>query len=439
MTRYSDYHVFLTTDFDANAYANAIISQVSSGTGGGGRSNEDVAVALAELTYNVDNLNDQIKAEVQANTQRLLAHVASTRELQGASQKVTHDVEKLQATVNGISDKVKQPYQVLRTCIIQQERLHVASEYLRGLVRFCRLSKRLQTEEPLVDQPQGLANEADLAARALILEEIETLMADYDLEGIEVVDQEMPRLMKTRQTVLQGADVLLQNGLRTQNQSEVASALNIFHNLKRLSDKVVEIMEDTTDALIEEVKRAIDMRSVETEAVALMSESNVLSRGWHQDRTTTSGPYWAQIIWDRLEKLMSSMADHCIRIFLLESVLQLKRDSTSQHAYIEEVLVAVDDGNGLLHHFWKRLSLNFEHELKTAAKRSQFLQTLLVDGYPRLFRLLNEFFEKVALYSGKSLLEYTKTPAYVIMLRSISGFETAYLSRTNARIQDPMS
>jgi hypothetical protein len=55
----------------------------------------------------------------------------------------------------------------------------------------------------------------------------EQLQKEADLSGIEVVDEETPFIAKVETEIVNKATYMLQQGMETQNQAEVANALQV--------------------------------------------------------------------------------------------------------------------------------------------------------------------------------------------------------------------
>ncbi len=85
------------------------------------------------------------------------------------------------------------------------------------------------------------------------------------------------------------------------------------------------------------------------------------------------------------------------------------------------------------------MSASFEKELKDATKASHFLQSTFVGDYPKLLKLLHDFFARVAMHNGTLLSDYSQTPEYVIMLRSFQTFQTGFLSKSLQRMSDAVN
>ncbi|CAG8707808.1 410_t:CDS:10, partial [Acaulospora colombiana] len=102
------------------------------------------------------------------------------------------------------------------------------------------------------------------------------------------------------------------------------------------------------------------------------------------------------------------------------------------------ILTCILDG-GLIQHFWKLLSWNFGKELKEATKGIASVQQPFVNGYPRLLRLMHNFFEKLEVKGYLKFNGDSQSQEILIMLQSILGFEMGYLERSVIRLFEPVN
>ncbi|KAF9157914.1 Conserved oligomeric Golgi complex subunit, partial [Actinomortierella ambigua] len=422
LDNYTDYESFLGDQFDPNTHANSIIHRSAKG-------DLDIATSLSSLSFSIDNLNKQLHDQVTSNYNDLLDQAAGIRSLEAVLETIKQGLATLSASMNRLSFKIKTPYDQIKSYTTQLERIHATSEVLRRVIRFLYLCKRLEMQVP-----QG---DIELTKAALTLSEIDALLQESDLEGIHIVDEEVKKLESVRTNIIDSADRMLQEGMRTQNQAQVGSALQVFYSLNGLGIKIQAITSNIADRLHSQLKHALDLPSLQREAresggssaAAVIRRDGVPPPG--------AGPLWTSILWKRMEKLMDEMYDGCVRVYLLERVLERKRDPLTQVSFLDIVANSMD-GN-MIHRFWQSLSVHLEQELKNAARSSpQFLQPAFVDGYPRLLNLLHEFFSRVSVHSVNLPSEDVQSPEFVLMLRSISVFEHAHLSRTAQRAQEPI-
>ncbi|KAK3835564.1 MAG: Golgi transport complex subunit 5-domain-containing protein, partial [Linnemannia gamsii] len=396
----------------------------------------DISTSLASLSFSIDSLNKQLYEQVTNNYNDLLSQAAGIRELETVLKTVKIGLKALSTSMERLSFKIKTPFEQIQTYTVQLERLQVTSEMLRRVLRFLYLSKRLEMQMP--------GGDLELTKAALTLSEVgmlfsevvsDALLQESDLEGIHVVDQEVRNLESVRGRIVDSADRMLQEGMNSQNQAQVGSALQVFYSLRRLDLKVVAITSLLSNRLHAQIKQAVDIQSLQREA----KESGMNNAGYvgggvrrnNGEPSVGAAALWTSILWKRMEKLMDEMYNGCVKIYLLERVLARKRDPLSQISFLD-VISSSMDGN-MVHRFWQSLSVQFEQELKSSARSSQFLQQAFIDGFPRLLNLLHEFFSRVSVHSANTPSEDVQSPEVVLMLRAISSFEAAYRTKTAQR------
>ncbi|CDS07498.1 hypothetical protein LRAMOSA01447 [Lichtheimia ramosa] len=412
---YIDYDKFLSDSFDANGYADAIIS--TSGTG----DKAEVAAALSNLSFSIASLDKQIQNEVAANYDTLLGQVRGIRELEIVLSTVQTNIIELKRSLARLATKIRDPYNQLQSYNIQLENLQYTSDLLRRLHRFIVLVRRLET------QLGTTSSDRDMSAAALTLYELETIMQDPDLDGIDIITSSQSFIQSSKTSVEEEAGRLLNDGLTTRNQTRMAAGLQILYNMKQMEQKVDELLQSISDELAREIRRAVDMSSLQREMRGTSSGPAV--RRVNHEPTFASQSQWTQAIWNRMESLTKTMKDGCINVYSLEKVLELKRDSITQTTYLETTLKTLD-ATSLVSRFWRQLSATFEKELREATKASTFLRSTFVSEYPKLQRLVQDFLSQIALHNGVSMNDFSQSPEYIIMLRSISVFESGYRAKS---------
>ncbi|KAF9207333.1 Conserved oligomeric Golgi complex subunit [Haplosporangium sp. Z 27] len=418
---YTDYDSFLVDQFDPNTHANSIIHQSAKGE-------LDIATSLSSLSFSIDSLNKQLHEQVTTHYNDLLSQAAGIRELETVLETVKLGLKTLSTSMERLSFKIKTPFEQIQTYTIQLERLQTVSEMLRRVLRFLYLSKRLEMQMP--------GGDLELTKAALTLSEVDALLQESDLEGITVVDKEIKNLESVRGKIVLSADRILQEGMESQNQAQVGSALQVFYSLKRLELKIVAMTSLISNKLQLQIKQAVDIQSLQKEAKESGggASSGFVGGGVRRNNGEPSvgaAALWTSILWKRMEKLIDEMYSGCIKIYLLERVLARKRDPLTQISFLEIASNSMD-GN-MVHRFWQSLSAHLEQELKTAARSSQFLHQALIDGFPRLLNLLHEFFSRVSVHSNIATSDEGQSPEIVLMLRAISSFEAAYKTKTAQR------
>lgn len=212
----------------------------------------------------------------------------------------------------------------------QLENMQITCELLRKLHRFILLKRRLEIQLARTN------NDRDISTAALTLYELETIMNESDFEGIDIVTCELSFIQKSRDHVEEEAQALLDEGIETQNQTKMASGLQVFYNLKQMGRRVQDMTQQRLDELIKEIKRVVDMQSLQKEMMNnTVGSPNV--RRINDPPIGNNQKQWTAAIWTRMESLMKNMSDHCIKVYSLEKVLELKKDALTHVSFLEEV------------------------------------------------------------------------------------------------------
>ncbi|KAF9558993.1 Conserved oligomeric Golgi complex subunit [Mortierella alpina] len=301
---YTDYDSFLVDHFDPNAHANSIIHQSAKG-------DLDISTSLSSLSFSIDSLNKQLHDQVTTHYNDLLSQAAGIRELETVLETVKSGLKTLSNSMGRLSLKIKTPSEQIQTYTTQLERLQATSEMLRRVLRFLYLSKRLEMQMP--------GGELELTQAALTLSEVDTLLQESDLEGIHVVDQEVQNLESVRGRIVDSADMMLQDGMNSQNQAQVGSALQVFYSLKRLDLKIVAMTSYLSNKLHSQIKLALDIQSLQKEAKesGTNSASGFVGGGVRRNNGEPSvgaAALWTSILWKRMERLMDDMYTGCTKV-----------------------------------------------------------------------------------------------------------------------------
>ena len=214
---------------------------------------------------------------------------------------------------------------------------------------------------------------------------------------------------------------------------------------------MASLVSDLTEAIESRIRGTFDVASLAREALARAGEpaqssslASASSSVFYKSRaaartepTSANIQHFQSTLWTRLDSLIGDMAGCCTKVYVLERVLKLKRDSVTQASFLDDALTVLDDKPTFT--FWTTLSTSFETASKEAARSSAFVQQTLSTQYPRLLRLFHEFFAKIALQSDTVYTQHSQSPETVLILRSISTFEALYLSRCSARLNEAIA
>nr|XP_060484414.1 conserved oligomeric Golgi complex subunit 5 [Panthera onca] len=425
---YSD---FLNEDFDVKTYTSQSIHQAV------------IAEQLAKLAQGISQLDKELHLQVVARHEDLLAQATGIESLEGVLQMMQTRIGALQGAVDRMKAKIVEPYNKIVARTAQLARLQVACDLLRRIVRILYLTKRLQ------GQLQGGSREITKAAQSL--NELDYLSQGIDLSGIEVIENDLLFIARARLEVENQAKRLLEQGVETQNPTQVGTALQVFHNLGTLKETITSVVDGYCAALEEHINSALDIK------VLTQPSQSAVRGGPGRSTMPTPGNTAAfrASLWTNMEKLVDHICTVCGQVQHLQKILAKKRDPVSHIWFIEEVVKVCLDEN---------IFYLFIEECRE--KSSMFLKQAFEGEYPKLLRLYNDLWKRLQQYSqniqGKFNAGGTadvcvdlqhigddaqdifiaKKPNYdpeKALKDSLQPYEAAYLSKSLSRLFDPIN
>ncbi|KAM9650846.1 conserved oligomeric Golgi complex subunit 5 isoform 2-T3 [Trichechus inunguis] len=434
---YSD---FLNEDFDVKAYTSQSIHQAV------------IAEQLAKLAQGISQLDKELHLQVVARHEDLLAQATGIESLEGVLQMMQTRIGALQGAVDRMKAKIVEPYNKIVARTAQLARLQVACDLLRRIIRILYLSKRLQ------GQLQGGSREITKAAQSL--SELDYLSQGIDLSGIEVIENDLLFIGRARLEVENQAKRLLEQGVETQNPTQVGTALQVFHNLGTLKDTITSVLEGYCATIEENINSALDIK------VLTQPSQSAVRGGPGRSTMPTPGNTAAfrASLWTNMEKLMDHICTVCGQVQHLQKVLAKKRDPVSHICFIEEI---VKDGQSeILYMFWNSVTQALSSQFNMATNSSMFLKQAFEGEYPKLLRLYNDLWKRLQQYSKNTQGNFNasgSTDLYVDLQHleddtqdifipkkpdydpekalkdSLQPYEAAYLSKSLSRLFDPIN
>ncbi|XP_077194284.1 conserved oligomeric Golgi complex subunit 5 [Paroedura picta] len=434
------YADFLREDFDVKAYTSQSIHQAV------------IAEQLAKLAQGISQLDKELHLQVVARHEDLLAQATGIESLEGVLQMMQTRIGALQSTVDRIRTKIIDPYNKIVSRTAQLARLQAACDLLRRIIRILYLSKRLQ------GQLQGGSREITKAAQSL--NELDYLSQGIDLSGIEVIENDLLFIARARLEVENQAKRLLEQGIETQNPTQVGTALQVFYNLGTLKDTITNVVDGYCVSLEENINNALDIK-------VLTQPSQAMVRGG-PGRATMPTPgnmaAFRAALWTNMEKLMDQICAACGQVQHLQKVLSKKRDPVTHVCFIDEL--AKDGQSDILYTFWTAVTRTLASQFLTATDSSMFLKQALEGEYPKLLRLYNDLWKRLQQYSENIQrhfntngtlehfveLQHIEDDIHDLFMQkkqdydpetalkdSLQPYEAAYLSKSLSRLFDPIN
>ncbi|KAG8987965.1 hypothetical protein FRB94_007800 [Tulasnella sp. JGI-2019a] len=372
----NDYSVFASADFDPNEYANAVLAgetypatgqnkqkltRSASGLQSSDVGKEDISVALAKLTYGIDDVSQQLRNVVTTHHEALLSEAASVHQLEGSLHAVRQGLVELSSSLEKLRLKIRVPYQNLSALVTRLQRLQLAADVLRRTSRFVLLARRLEfqmnelakfgaavangkqlvppvsavsTTSPAIEEgigPEG-DRERNIAKAAISIAELTSLstpesaakrtsdsldaLPPIPLRSINAVVRHLPGIEAARVKITEEMENMLRDGLEDLNQSLLASSLQTAHNLRVLPELIHDVVDEIKEHVENRIKYAFDVTRISKDSnkdstpavTSLMYRSRVRT-----EPTNINAAQWTAALWARLEGMVEELASSCIK------------------------------------------------------------------------------------------------------------------------------
>lgn len=438
------YRQFCEDDFDAKSFATRVIRSHA------------VSQQLSSLAQGISLLDKELNQQVSDHYEDLMSQATGIEALEGVLQVIQARSQSLLAAVEKIRSRVVEPHDKIVARTLQLRRIQETCDMLRQVIREMYLSRRLCL--------QVSAGSKDATKAAQSLSELEYLSSNgLDLTGISVLEGERKFIVQARLEVQGMAEKMLQEAMLVQNQSQVATSLQIFFNLNLLATTTDKFINNTIHNIQTTVRSTLDVSS---------AGSNNDKRGGpgRVSGMAVVGGNSAMMrasLWTNLEKLADDVYTAYTQILLLQKVLARKKDPVTQVLFLHHLRETKGDAYGrLTEDFWQAFTKALKKDMVKSSEVSILVKQALESEYPKLLRLFLD------LYSRIQSQETSTQPTYLFdqpeltfqlggvaelnavtgldekntaqdpqqqMVDSFKKFENAYLSRSLSRLFDPIN
>ncbi|XP_057297247.1 conserved oligomeric Golgi complex subunit 5-like isoform X1 [Hydractinia symbiolongicarpus] len=419
---------FLSDGFDPREYANTIIES------------HLIGESLSRLADGISLLNKELMTQVSEHHEDLLLQATGIDKLEGVLQSIQSRCLSLVKSVERVKGQVTDPYNRIASRTRQLRRLQTTCDYLRRIIRILSLSRRLET------QRKGGSREITKAAQSL--NELSYVTEGVDLSGIQIIEEDLKKIKESQVEVENQAKKMLEQGLNTQNQTLIGTALQVFHNLGSLRVRVDDIISHLTDQVEKFIYASLDAKSLATSQG--MSSGVTSGPGRAAMPTAGNTASWRTALWEHVEKLMNNLYNLCQKIFTLEKVLLKKRDPITHITFIE---MFSENGQSILFSdFWNVICSTLRSEFDHSTQASTHLKQAFQGEFPKLLRLFNDFWSQISALADSKHTQSSQPFAVDIKIgfhddsspldslkATLHPFENAYLSRSLSRLFDSIN
>ncbi|XP_050576062.1 conserved oligomeric Golgi complex subunit 5 isoform X1 [Bombus affinis] len=365
-----------------------------------------VAQQINKLGQAIEILNAELQKQVLANHEDLLSQASWVEKLEGVLSIMQLHVQSLLSAVERLRGKIIDPFNRIETQTIVLARLHETSDLLRRVARMQHLSKRLCSQ--MTNNMQG----PDIIKAANSLHELEQLMMDTDLNGLDVIADDQQVVKSHRTTVQRIATHTLSQGLQTMDRAKVSTAVQVFQNLRVVNGAIDNVIDSALSEIEKIASESLDVTLTTNQDLgkrAAPGRAAIPSPGFSGNLRTR--------IWENLERLFQdTLYTHCLQIELLQRIL------------LEHHVKELDE---LSQKFWDRVNTLLSKVLIERAQGSSFVKQALEGEYPKFLRIFLDLRKRL-----KERLQ--SISIYKINHNVLLPFENAYLSRSVSRLLDPV-
>jgi hypothetical protein len=245
-------------------------------------------------------------------------------------------------------------------------------DILRNLTRFTGLLTKLKEHE-------AQTTLADLPRAARTLRDLEVMLSESDLTGIDIVDKNMEFIGKMSASVRTRTTDLLHKSLTAGNHSDLSVALQACYSLNTMSKVVQAVVAERKKEIHRVVTRELDPQ------VILKAISSAEGPGGE-----TEGARTRTIVLGKLELTLQHTSEQLCQVSSLFSVLKRKRDPTTQQLFWSVLQAEGDIAASLKDDLWEKTAAAVKDKIHRLCKRPNIM-LLFVSEYARVAHVFHKF------------------------------------------------
>jgi cell fate (sporulation/competence/biofilm development) regulator YlbF (YheA/YmcA/DUF963 family) len=396
---------YTAQDFDAVKHVHELLSKPTETT--------------AQLQFNVDFLKKKVEEKVLESHVDLMEGIQDLGAMDQVIQQSVEHIKKLRGAYNQVKEKISAPYRSIQKTSSEIVELNKEIVSFRAIAKFLQVYQRLET---IMDQVE------EFPRAAVYSYEIQSIIKDSEFASRGWIDEETRHAKEFHERLMQQGTEWLREGVESNNQILLSKAVLLFSNMRSLPHIISDLFDEYQSRLETEAKAAFDM-----EAIKLQLMENRKTQAGSVQKGNASA--LAEILWARIEKVTEHVYKYASHLHILDGFLSRKKDNVSQETYLQSVLTFMNC-TSIRSHYWHVLSIHLDKTIRTATKNNPVLLQILQFGYPKLLRVFVELFTKISLLSGS---EEQKSAETAVIMKTLSSFEHAYVSRTLTRMLDTVN
>jgi hypothetical protein len=323
------------------------------------------------LTRCIESVDQELQAAIAENAGDLVENVAQLNAAGTTAEAVQGAVLGAQSSLARLRHVIRDPFVQVEAGVAELRNSSAALEMMRAVYRFLSLVNKLQ-------ECGG-----DPARSARLLREIEEILAEHDISGIEAVDAAMPLVSRTSAAVRSKALDALRSAMAKRNLGELGLAVQCFASLGTLGKVVV-------DTVAERKREALTVIVKQISATVLQGDGEAALA--------------------KIDGALQTIAEHATSLAELWKALR-RRDAATQRTFLDFVAASTSgDPKTLLADFWVAVSKHLSDHLQSVTKKGA-LHAMAITEYTRFHRILSTFSVSMREFFAAIVGESRDSPA----------------------------
>ncbi|KAL7749686.1 hypothetical protein RI367_004914 [Sorochytrium milnesiophthora] len=411
---------YLADDFQPAQHASALI----------GNADADIDACIRQLSFTLDEAQRLLASHVSSSRDALLASTRTFSKLEPDVADVRQNIGDIEQAMARIRRKITEPYLQVQNATDELQQLQEATILARAVAKFQSLANKL---EQLNGQDVTAAKQHVYQAATLFHELEDSLMDEFDITGISVVDDHLPTISDFRKRTLQA--------IQDMNQSKVANAIEILYTMGQLGSWVTNLTASVETTLKRLMSQALDVQSAQREASASSAKQRPNSAGSTSSEQQHTTVATMKIIAQRIDAMMKTWSDLFDKVHIIQRALVRTREPLSGSTYMD--LYLVDHPTMPLQQFWLRLATVISEHMNPG-KLLPVLRSFFGTAYPRIRRDMSSLLAHAAMMQSSQAVasaqgaegNATDGAEATLLWKAMGPLEEFYLSRCQTRMMD---
>lgn len=159
---------------------------------------------------------------------------------------------------------------------------------------------------------------------------------EYDLTGIDVIEEELFWVKEVGEKLRNEAMKVLEGGMEGLNQAQVGTGLQVFYNLGELKVTVDHLVNKYKNMGVKSVNMALDMKAIS--GGSGFGPGGIRGSGTPQ---IGGGAKAREGLWQRMGICMDQLHSIVVAVWHLQRVLSKKRDPFTHVLLLDEVIQVI--------------------------------------------------------------------------------------------------